>query len=311
MNSFETKVSGFTGGYLHSSGIDAFQVNVGFKCNQRCRHCHIQASPDRREEMSWETMELVIGAVLESGCGLVDITGGSPELNPNLKRFIEALAGEGLDIQVRTNLTVMLEPGQEDTAEFFREYGVGLVASLPYYAREIVNSQRGKGVYEKSIAVLRRLNGMGYGIEQDLPLTLIYNPGGFFLPPDQSTLEADYRRELKKKSDIRFTRLQTITNMPIGRFKSELSGNNRQMEYQRLLECSFNPATIDLLMCRRQISVSWDGTLHDCDFNLALGLPLNHGAPDHIEKFDVKAVSNRRIVTGRHCFACTAGAGSS
>ena len=199
----------------------------------------------------------------------------------------------------------------EEMPEFFQEHQVQLVASLPCYLEENVCAQRGKGVYEKSIAAIRRLNALGYGSDPDLPLHVVYNPGGPFLPPPQSALEENYRRELGNRFGITFTRLLTITNMPLGRFRMHLSHLGQERNYLTLLRKSFNPDTLSGLMCRYQISIGWDGTLYDCDFNLALGLPVNHGAPDHIKSFRVADLKARRIVTGEHCFGCTAGAGSS
>lgn len=242
---------------------------------------------------------------------MVDLTGGAPEMNLHFRKFVQALRQEGHRVQVRTNLTVLLEAGLEDLAEFLREHQVQLVASLPCYLEENVQAQRGVGVYEKSIAAIKRLNALGYGFESGLALNLVYNPGGPFLPPPQKVLEEDYRRELGTRFGISFTRLLTITNMPLGRFRAELNRQNQEQDYLRLLRKSFNPHTVGGLMCRQQISIGWDGTLYDCDFNLALGLPVNHGAPDHIQSFSPPDLRMRRIVTGEHCFACTAGAGSS
>jgi radical SAM/Cys-rich protein len=242
---------------------------------------------------------------------LVDLTGGAPELNPHFRNFVLALRRGGHTVQVRTNLTVLLEPGMEDLPEFFRDQHIQLVASMPCYLEENVCAQRGKGVYEKSIAAIKRLNALGYGSNPELLLSLIYNPGGPFLPPPQSVLEEDYRRELGQRFQITFTHLLTITNMPLGRFRTDLIGKKEQESYMQLLRKSFNPRTVKGLMCCRQLSVGWDGTLYDCDFNLALGLPVNHGAPDHIMSFRPNELRTRRIVTGDHCFGCTAGAGSS
>jgi radical SAM/Cys-rich protein len=199
----------------------------------------------------------------------------------------------------------------EKLPEFFREHQIQLVASMPCYLEENVCAQRGVGVYQKSIEVIKRLNALDYGSNPELPLNLVYNPGGPFLPPPQLALEEDYRRELGHRFGITFTRLLTITNMPLGRFRKELFRKKEDENYLRLLRESFNPQTITGLMCRHQISVGWDGTLYDCDFNLALGLSVNHGAPDHIQSFRLEDLWKRRIVTGEHCFACTAGSGSS
>jgi radical SAM/Cys-rich protein len=308
---FEKQIGQITGGGLHSRQIEILQINLGLQCNQQCLHCHLNASPHRTEMMEWAVMELALHAAGNSGCRLVDLTGGAPELNPNFGRFIEALQKNGHEVQVRTNLTVLLEPGMDKIPEFFREHNIRLVASLPCYLEENVSAQRGKGVYEKSIAVIRQLNILGYGLDPKLPLNLVYNPGGPFLPPPQSALEEDYRRQLGERFGISFTQLLTITNMPLGRFRAHLYHLGEEGNYLALLRKSFNPDTLSGLMCRHQISIGWEGTLYDCDFNLALGLPVNHGAPDHIKSFRLSDLSLRRIVTGEHCYGCTAGAGSS
>ncbi|MBI5116029.1 arsenosugar biosynthesis radical SAM protein ArsS [Candidatus Poribacteria bacterium] len=311
MNDFETRIETLTGNPLYSNKIETLQVNLGLRCNQQCRHCHVSASPRRTEMMEWPTIRLVLDTAENLQYKLVDLTGGAPELNPHFHRFVEALRRHGLPVQVRTNLTVLLEPGMENMPEWYRENEVCLVASLPCYLEENVRAQRGRGVYEKSVAAIKRLNAVGYGVSDDLQLDLVYNPGGPFLPPEQTSLEADYRRELAERFGITFSRLLTITNMPIGRFQAELSRQSCEKEYLKLLQESFNPQTLEGLMCRRQLSVGWDGTLFDCDFNLALGRAVNHGAPDHITRFDPSLLKRRRIVTGDHCFGCTAGAGSS
>jgi radical SAM/Cys-rich protein len=311
MNDFEKQIVAKSGDGLQSQKIETLQVNLGLRCNQQCNHCHLGASPHRKEMMEWRIMELVLEVCKRVRCQLVDLTGGAPELNPNFRHFVEALCREGHRVQVRTNLTVLLEPGMEQIPKFLREHQIRLVASMPCYLEENVCAQRGPGVYGKSVAVMKRLNALGYGYESSLPLNLVYNPGGPFLPPPQSALEEGYRRELGQRFGIKFTRLLTITNMPLGRFRTELARQNKERDYLQLLRKSFNPQTVEGLMCRHQLSVGWDGTLFDCDFNLALGLPVNHGAPDHIRFFKIGDLQTRRIVTGEHCFGCTAGSGSS
>ena len=311
MNAFEKSIAAMGEDGLYSHGLEIVQVNVGVKCNQRCGHCHLEASPERREMMSWPIMEKVLGAAEEARPHLVDLTGGAPELNPHFRPFVTALRKQGHSVQVRTNLTVLFEPGMEDLPRFPREHWVRLVASLPCYLQENVCAQRGEGAYQKSIEAIKTLNRLGYGSRPELSLNLVYNPGGPFLPPPQTALEEDYRRELGSRFGIAFTRLLTITNVPLGRFRNELQRQKQESEYLRLLRDSFNPLTVPGLMCRHQVSVGWEGTLYDCDFNLALGLPVDHGAPDHIRSFDPQELKSRRIVTGEHCFACSAGAGSS
>jgi len=311
MNDFEKEIVNVTGDNLYGVDVEVLQVNIGLRCNLQCRHCHHGASPQRSEMMDWPTMKLVLEAAGKVGCRLIDLTGGSPELNPQFCLFVKNLRARGHRVQVRTNLTVLLERGMEAMPEFLSNHEVGLVASLPCYLEENVCAQRGKGVFEKSIAVIQRLNRLGYGFSPALSLALVHNPLGPTLPPQQSTLEADYRRELSTRFGIEFTRLLTITNMPIGRFRLELSRGNQEGSYLRLLRRSFNPQTVAGLMCRHQLTVGWEGTLYDCDFNLALGLPVNHGAPNHVERFHTEDLLTRRIVTGEHCFGCTAGFGSS
>jgi len=311
MNEFDETVAAVDEKGLYACDIDIVQVNVGLRCNQNCVHCHVSAGPGRAESMDHETMRLVVRAVKQVRPSLVDITGGAPEMNPHLRDFIRDLHSGGFPVQVRTNLTVLLEPGMEDFPAFYREHDVKLVGSLPCYLEENVRAQRGPGVYEKSIEAIRRLNAVGYGTEQTLQLNLVYNPGGPSLPPDQSSLEEAYREQLRSRHGIEFTNLLTITNMPIGRFLADLRRREQAEEYLRLLRESFNPETIEGLMCRRQISIGWDGTLYDCDFNLALGYPVDHGMSSHVRDFDPAKLKHRRIVTGTHCFGCTAGCGSS
>lgn len=311
MNDFEKRIAKICGEGLHSLKVKTLQVNLGLQCNQQCSHCHLEASPQRKEMMKWPTMELILESAKSVGFQLVDLTGGAPELNPFFRRFIVALREAGLPVEVRTNLTVLLEPEMDKLPEFLCDHQVQLVASMPCYLEENVCAQRGTGVYEKSIQAIRQLNALGYGYESSLPLNLVYNPGGPLLPPPQPALEEDYRRELGKRFGIKFTRLLTITNMPLGRFRKELNRQNQEEDYLELLRKSFNPLTLQGLMCRHQITVGWDGTLYDCDFNAALGLAVNHGAPNHIRFFKVEDLWTRRIVTGEHCFGCTAGSGSS
>ncbi len=311
MNEFEKQVAQISGGGLYSLQIDTLQVNLGAYCNQECSHCHIAASPRRREMMSWAVMQLILDIIGDMGCRLVDLTGGAPELNPHFCRFVADLRKAGYAVQVRTNLTALLEPGLEEMPKFLEEHQVQLVASLPCYLEANVDAQRGNGVYAKSITALKRLNALGYGSAPGLTLNLVYNPGGPVLPLEQAGLEGDYRRELAGRFGIAFSHLLTIANMPIGRFQGLLSGKNEEEKYLQLLRRSLNLQTVNKLMCRHQLSVGWDGSLYDCDFNLALGYTVNHGAPNHIRRFDPAALAKRRIVTGEHCFGCTAGYGSS
>lgn len=260
--------------------------------------------------MDWQLMGMIIEVIENFQCRHVDLTGGAPEINPFFRRFVKSLRDKGCIVQTRTNLTILLEPSMEDLPGFFKEHQVQLVASLPCYTKENVCAQRGQGVFEKSIEAILRLNKLGYGLKSNLPLNLVYNPGGPFLPSPQLILEEDYRKELAECFGISFTRLLTLTNMPLGRFKKELVRQGQIESYMQLLRESFNPATVEGLMCKRQLSIGWDGTLYDCDFNLALGLPVNHAASDNICFFYPETLEHRRITTGNHCFGCTAGAGS-
>lgn len=310
-NGFDQKFAQETSQELHGLSLDVIQVNVGLVCNQACVHCHVESSPKRTEVMDWPIMELILQAASQVNCQLVDITGGAPELNPHLRDFIAALRLQGQQVQVRTNLTVLLEPEMETMAQFFYDHQVKLVASLPCYLEQNVNQQRGSGVFEKSIQAIKNLNALGYGTHPAYQLNLVYNPLGPFLPPEQSTLEAAYRNELFQHFGISFTNLLTLTNMPIGRFLADLRHQKKDGRYQQLLADSFNPHTLERLMCRHQIEIDWDGHLYDCDFNLALKLGIDSRLPRHIKDFDPIAFIRRKISTGNHCFGCTAGHGSS
>jgi len=311
MNEFEKRIQGVTGDGLYESSLHTLQVNIGFRCNQQCRHCHLVASPNRTEMMTWPTMKHVLDAAESFPWKLIDITGGAPELNPNFIKFVTAFHTRGYQVQVRTNLTVLLDLGIKKMTQFFSDHSIQIIASLPCYVEENVRLQRGEGIFEKSIEALKALNDAGYGKDSPLVLNLMFNPLEPVLPPEQATLEKDYRHELLEHFGIRFTHLLTLTNMPIGRFLQHLENNHQEQAYRKLLQDSFNPETLDCLMCRSQINVGWDGTLYDCDFNLALGRPVHPLAPRHIKDFDPIALSSRKIVTGDHCFGCTAGHGSS
>ncbi len=311
MVSFDAAVKNVLRDDLKSAAVSTIQVNLGMVCNLSCRHCHVEANPNRTEVMTRETMQSVLQLAAALPEARVDLTGGAPELNPHFREFVNVLTERGHAVQVRTNLTVFYEAGQGDIPEFLAERGVHLVASLPCYLDENVDLQRGRGVHKRSIAGLRRLNTLGYGRDEVLPLNLVYNPGGAFLPPDQADLEDAYRRELKGRYGVDFTRLLTITNMPMGRFLKDLQKEGQAENYKSLLQDSFNRETIDGLMCRHQICIAWDGTLSDCDFNSILGLSLAGGLPEHIDSLDPVELQGRKIVTGEHCFGCTAGCGSS
>lgn len=296
---------------LHAVGLQVIQVNVGKVCNQTCRHCHVDAGPDRREAMSRETMQLSLDLLARSGATTLDITGGAPEMNPHFRWLVGQARALGRHVIDRCNLTILLAPGYDDLPGFLAEHRVEVVASLPCYGPENTDRQRGDGVFDKSITALRRLNELGYGQPgSGLDLTLVYNPAGPSLPPSQAALEADYHRELKSRHGVKFTRLFTVTNMPISRFLDDLVQSGQYDEYMRTLVDAYNPAAAAGVMCRTTLSVAWDGRLHDCDFNQMLGLGLATGLPSHVRDFDPDRLATRPIVTGQHCYGCTAGSGS-
>jgi len=297
---------------LRRSKTEVLQVNLGKLCNLACVHCHVNAGPKRKEIMTRETVDRVVDWFARSEIPTIDLTGGAPEMIPDFRYFIERVKTLRPSRRVidRCNLTILLEPGYEGLAQFLARHKVEIIASMPCYTAENVNAQRGQGVFDSSIKALRVLNSLGYG--SDLPLHLVYNPVGAFLPGPQAELEADYKRELKKHFGIIFNNLYTITNLPIARFASYLRHNNKLEEYMQLLIDNFNPATVFGLMCRNTISVGWTGEVFDCDFNQMLNMNWRNGSgPLHLWDLDPAAVENREILTGNHCFGCTAGAGSS
>lgn len=297
---------------LRATGITVFQINVGKLCNQTCRHCHVDAGPDRTERMSRETAELCIRALAKTDIQTVDITGGAPELNPNFRWLVEQSRALGRHVMDRCNLSVLLLPSQRDLAEFLAGHRVEVVASLPYHRASQTDAQRGDGIFEKSVEALRLLNRLGYGRpDSGLTLNLVCNPVGAFLPPKQGAIEAQFRKELKNRHGVEFNHLYTITNMPISRFLEFLVESGNYEGYMERLANAFNPAAAAAVMCRYTISVSWDGTLYDCDFNQMLDLPVDHGAPSHVRDFDPALLHRRRLVMRNHCYGCTAGSGSS
>jgi radical SAM/Cys-rich protein len=297
---------------LRRARPEILQVNVGKLCNLTCVHCHVNAGPKRKEIMLRATIDRIIGWLAKTDIPIVDLTGGAPEMIPDFRYFIEQVKSlqPHRHIIDRCNLTILVEAGYEDLAELLAAKKVEIIASMPCYSPENVNAQRGEGVFEGSIAALQLLNLLGYGIDPELPLHLVYNPVGAFLPPSQAELEADYKRELASHFGIVFNRLYTLTNLPIGRFASYLRHNNQLAEYMELLVAAFNPATISGLMCRNTISVGWRGEVYDCDFNQQLGMQWNNGAAIFLWDVDPNKIDNRDIMTGNHCFGCTAGAGS-
>lgn len=311
---FVDKVAALGHQPLQPTPLEIFQLNIGKLCNQTCAHCHVDAGPDRKEEnMDRATLErcLEIIAAVPS-IHTVDITGGAPEMNPHFRWFVEEVRALGKQVIDRCNLTIiMANPKYRDLPAFFAKHQVHVISSLPYFSKRRTDSQRGDGVFEDSIAALKLLNDVGYGKEgSGLTLDLVYNPSGAFLPAGQETLEPEFKRQLKRKYDIVFNSLFCITNLPVSRFLDYLLSTGNYEEYMQQLVDAYNPGTVEGLMCRNTISVSWDGYLYDCDFNQMLDLKVASTA-QHINDFDIAALQNRSIVLNQHCYGCTAGAGSS
>ena len=297
---------------LRRAELEILQLNVGKLCNQTCAHCHVDAGPDRKEVMTRATMEQCLAALDRTAIHTVDITGGAPELNPDFRWLVMQARSRGKHVIDRCNLTILTIASQRDLVEFLAANQVEVVASLPYFLAERTNAQRGDGVFERSIAGLQKLNAAGYGRpDSSLALNLVFNPSGAFLPPKQAALEADFRRELRRRHGAEFNRLYTLTNLPISRFLEFLLETGNYAQYMERLANAFNPATVAGLMCRNTLSVAWDGELFDCDFNQMLELPPPNGAPRHIRDFDPAALDRAEISIGQHCYGCTAGAGSS
>lgn len=296
---------------LRRRELATLQVNLGYLCNQSCVHCHVDAGPKRTELMTRETAGQVLALLEASGAGSIDLTGGAPELNPVFRDMVLGARALGARVIDRCNLTVLFEPGQEDLAGFLAENQVEITASLPCYAEDNVDRQRGKGVFETSIRALRRLNELGYG--RDRVLNLVYNPQGPVLPPPQQALEAEYRERLAADHGVVFTRLLTIANMPIRRFGSMLVSKKAFDPYMRLLRDAHRDENLDAVMCRDLVSIDWQGWVYDCDFNQMLGLPLRHGgrARTHVSDLLGVALEGNPVVVRDHCFGCTAGQGSS
>lgn len=294
---------------LRRSRLQTLQVNVGRKCNQACRHCHVDAAPWRTEMMDDSTAQRVADWIRQHRPEVVDITGGAPELSEYFRFLVETARECGARVIDRNNLTIIEEKEFGWLPEYLAQHEVEVIASLPCYSPENVTRQRGQGVFDKSIAALRKLNAVGYG--KGLPLHLVYNPVGATLPGPQAELEADYKEALGREFGIVFDRLFTITNQPIARFAEDLRRQGRWDDYLELLANAFNPATVDGLMCRTTLSVGYRGEIYDCDFNQMLGMQLRHGTPQHLWDVTPGDLEDRPIMTGVHCLACTAGAGSS
>jgi len=301
------------GNGLKRRAVDVLQVNMGRYCNQACIHCHVEAGPTRKEMMSRETVEAVLRFLSGSNIPTLDVTGGAPELHPEFDYLVESAVALGRHVMDRCNLTVVFEPGKDYLPEFFRRHRVELVCSLPCYTEEKVDQQRGKGTFDLSIRALKIFNQLGYGQpDGELKLNLVYNPVGPHLPPPQDKLEQDYKRILRDRFGIEFNRLYCLTNMPITRYAMHLKLRGEYNRYVELLSANFNAATLDQVMCRNLISVGWDGSVYDCDFNQMLGLAITDGAGKrlHISSLTLEQVAHRAITMGDHCYACTAGSGS-
>lgn len=312
--------------HLKRGRVETLQVNLGYLCNLSCTHCHVNAGPTRKELMDLETIEEVLAYIDQHDIATLDLTGGAPEMNPHFRYLVEQARKRGVHVMDRCNLTVLEEPGYESLAEFLTQQGVEIVASLPCYTQDNVDKQRGKGVFGASIDALKKLNGLGYGKgHQDKVLSLVYNPVGPFLPPEQEGLKLDYQRELKAHFDIDFDQLYTITNMPISRFGSVLLSKGEFDSYMELLKNAFSQANLNSVMCRNLISVDWQGFVYDCDFNQMLGLDMLQPnglkqsasviASDkprvHIRDLKKLSLEGEAIVVADHCYGCTAGQGSS
>ncbi|MEE9438485.1 MAG: arsenosugar biosynthesis radical SAM (seleno)protein ArsS [Saprospiraceae bacterium] len=306
---FEKKI----GGEIRPTNIEVFQINIGKLCNQTCSHCHVDAGPDRKEEnMDRQTLETCLNIIKKCKIKTVDITGGAPEMNPHFKWFVESCTALGINVMNRCNLTIiMANKKYASLPQFFVDNNVHLISSLPYFSKMRTDNQRGDGVFEDSIKALKMLNNVGYGIEgTGLQLDLVFNPSGAFLPGDQASLQKEFKIQLKRRFDIEFNNLFAITNLPIARFLDYLLVSNNYEQYMTALIDAYNPSTLDGLMCKNTLSISWDGYIYDCDFNQMLDLKVNSKV-QHINNFDIDQLMNRKVIVNQHCYGCTAGAGSS
>ena len=299
---------------IKRNALDTLQVNLGYKCNQTCLHCHVNAGPNRTEMMSSDMVDTVLQVLQGQGIQTLDLTGGAPELNPHFRRLAASARALGVRVIDRCNLTILSEPGQEDLARFLAEHNIEVTASLPCYSPANVDRQRGDGVFERSIAGLKQLNALGYGEDDSgRVLNLVYNPQGPSLPPPQEALQADYKRELMQHFGIRFNQLFALTNMPVQRFGSTLVSKGTFATYMALLKQSYRPENLETVMCRSTVSVDWQGDLYDCDFNQMLGLRLNlnDNRPAHLKDLLNTSLTGLPIRIADHCYGCTAGQGSS
>lgn len=313
---------------LQRTALTTLQVNLGYLCNLSCTHCHVNAGPSRTELMDMATIEIVLEVLREKNVKTLDLTGGAPEMNPHFRYLVAEASKLGVEVIDRCNLTILLEPGYQDLAQFLADHKVTVVASLPCFSEKNVTEQRGKGVFEQSIDALKTLNKIGYGIDEGLPLNLVYNPNGAFLPPDQQQLEAEYKLRLSEDHGIVFNQLFTITNMPISRFGAVLLAKNGYEQYMQLLKDNFLALNLDTVMCRTTVSVDWLGNLYDCDFNQMLETPMSvpvvvsgsvsgldemiaSDGQHHLRDLLTMDVTGHSIAIADHCYGCTAGQGSS
>jgi len=297
---------------VNAISIEILQINVGYRCNLECRHCHVEAGPQRPEIMTRETMEQCLKVFQNHPIPTVDITGGSPELHPNFKWFLNECVALKRRVLVRSNGTILLEKEHEGLFDFYSDNRIEVVLSLPHVDPRVTDRQRGEGVFERLIEVMRRLNKRGYGRDgSGLILDLVHNPAGAYLPGSQTSLESLYKEAFREKYGLNFNHLFCITNMPIGRYRDYLLRTGNYEDYMKTLVRAFNPASLKGIMCKTTVSVGWDGMLYDCDFNQALGLTIDHSAPHHISAFEMGQLAARQIVVGDHCYGCTAGSGSS
>ena len=310
---FKRKIADHGYDSLNPGPLEVFQINIGKLCNQVCAHCHVDAGPDRKEEnMTRQTLEKCLQIIKQYNIPKVDITGGAPEMNPNFRWFVQECSEYGVHVMDRCNLTIIeAHDKYADLPQFFAANKVQVISSLPYFNKTRTDSQRGDGVFDQSIKALKKLNAVGYGMEgSELILDLVYNPSGAFLPGDQASLEGEFKRQMKRKYDISFNSLYAITNLPISRFLDYLLESGNYESYMTELVEAFNPGTIEGLMCRNTLSISWDGYIYDCDFNQMLNLKVDHPR-QHIDDFDLDELGKRSIVLNQHCYGCTAGSGSS
>lgn len=308
---FGVRAAEAMGGPLRACGIEVLQLNLGRKCNQTCLHCHVDAGPDRKEDMSREVADECLAALARTDIPTVDITGGAPEMSSQFEYLVRGARALGRHVLDRCNLSILLTKPYAHLVDFLAEHQVEVVASLPHYRGQSTDRQRGDGVFDASIEALQRLNAVGYGVDPALRLVLVTNPVGSYLPAGQASLEGEWKREMKRLHGVDFNALYAITNMPISRYLEWLEAGGKTEAYLHQLVEAFNPASVAGVMCRNTLSVGWDGRLFDCDFNQMLDLEVDAAAPRHVRDFALESLAERQIVVGRHCFGCTAGAGSS